>query len=48
MKSTDDGITFTDDLREEAVALIGAIAVAPSDTNVVWAGTGGNQLIAIR
>ncbi len=39
-KSTDGGNRWTPIFDEEPVAAIGALAVAPSDKNVVWVGTG--------
>jgi photosystem II stability/assembly factor-like uncharacterized protein len=39
-KSTDGGNRWTPIFDEEPVAAIGTLAVAPSDPNVVWAGTG--------
>src|ERR1700677_3820106 len=38
-KSTDGGNEWAPIFDEEPVAAIGALAVAPSDPNVVWAGT---------
>ena len=40
MKSTNAGASFSAIFEKEAVAAIGAIAVAPSDAKVVWVGTG--------
>ncbi|HEV8384087.1 MAG TPA: hypothetical protein VGQ11_04380 [Candidatus Acidoferrales bacterium] len=40
MKTTNNGITFDGIFEKEAVAAIGAVAVAPSDSKVVWVGTG--------
>lgn len=40
MKTSDNGGTFQGIFEHEAVAAIGAIAVAPSDPKVVWVGTG--------
>ena len=40
MKTTDNGETFSPIFEKESVAAIGAIAVAPSDSSVVWVGTG--------
>jgi len=40
MKTSDGGATFEGIFEDEAVAAIGAIAVAPSDSKVVWVGTG--------
>jgi photosystem II stability/assembly factor-like uncharacterized protein len=39
-KSTDGGIHWVPIFDKEPVASIGALAVAPSDPSVVWAGTG--------
>ncbi len=39
-KTTDGGIHWAPIFDEQPVASIGALAVAPSDPNVVWAGTG--------
>ncbi len=39
-KSTDGGLNWTAVFEKEPVAAIGAIAVAPSDSNIVWVGTG--------
>ena len=39
-KSTDSGATFVPVFDDQPVAAIGALAVAPSDPNQVWAGTG--------
>jgi len=39
-KTTDGGKTFEPVFDKEPVQAIGALAVAPSDPNVVWAGTG--------
>ena len=39
-KSTDSGATFTPVFDGQRVAAIGALAVAPTDPNIVWAGTG--------
>jgi hypothetical protein len=40
MKTTDNGGTFKGVFEDQPVAAIGALAVAPSDPAVVWAGTG--------
>ncbi|HLA77196.1 MAG TPA: hypothetical protein VJU18_06425 [Vicinamibacteria bacterium] len=40
MKTTDDGASFQGLFDKEAVASIGAVAVAPSDPKVLWVGTG--------
>src|SRR5512134_3256534 len=39
-KSTDGGIHWSPIFDSVPVSSVGAIAVAPSDPNVVWAGTG--------
>jgi len=44
MKTSDNGGTFQAIFEKEAVAAIGAVAVAPSEPKVVWVGTGeGND-----
>ncbi len=40
MKTTDNGGTFQGIFEKESVAAVGAVAVAPSDSSVVWVGTG--------
>ena len=40
MKTSTDGATFEAVFEKEAVAAVGAVAVAPSDAKVVWVGTG--------
>ncbi len=40
MKTTDNGGSFDAVFEHEAVASIGAVAVAPSDPKVVWVGSG--------
>lgn len=40
MKTNDNGATFSGVFEKEAVAAVGAVAVAPSDGKVVWVGTG--------
>jgi photosystem II stability/assembly factor-like uncharacterized protein len=43
-KTANDGSTFTSLFDKEAVASVGAVAVAPSDPRVVWVGSGeGND-----
>src|SRR6185369_1259060 len=42
-KSSNGGVTFEPVLDTQNVHSMGAIAVAPSDENVVWAGTGDNS-----
>src|SRR5436309_5428102 len=39
-KTTDSGRTFEPVFDDQPVQAIGALAVAPSDPNIVWAGTG--------
>ena len=39
-KTENAGITFEHVFRDEATASVGAVAVAPSNPNVVWVGTG--------
>jgi photosystem II stability/assembly factor-like uncharacterized protein len=39
-KTTNNGITFRPLFTNERVVSMGDLAIAPSDTNVVWAGTG--------
>ncbi len=44
MKTADNGITWSAIFEHEAVASIGDIAIAPSDSSVVWVATGeGND-----
>lgn len=40
LKTSDNGITFEFQFDRESSVSIGAIAVAPSDDNIVWVGTG--------
>ena len=40
LKTTNDGRTFTHQFDREATVSIGDVAVAPSDPNIVWVGTG--------
>ena len=42
-KSSNGGVTFEPVLDSQKAYSMGAIAVAPSDENVVWAGTGDNS-----
>ena len=39
-KTTNAGITFRPIFEHEKVVSMGALAIAPSDTDIVWAGTG--------
>lgn len=43
LKTTNNGITFEHQFDKEATVSIGAVAVAPSDPNIVWVGTGENN-----
>ena len=40
MKTTDNGSTFNAIFEKEATASIGDVAIAPSDSSVIWVGTG--------
>jgi photosystem II stability/assembly factor-like uncharacterized protein len=40
MKTSNDGATFGSIFEKEAVAAVGAVAVAPSNAKYVWVGTG--------
>src|SRR5690349_17887143 len=44
-KSVNGGQTFEPIFDDQPVAAIGAIAVAPSDPNIVWVGTGESWVI---
>src|SRR5437879_6430287 len=39
-KTTDGGVHWTPVFDDQPVSSVGSLAVAPSDPNVVWAGTG--------
>jgi photosystem II stability/assembly factor-like uncharacterized protein len=39
-KTTDGGVHWQPIFDDQAVSSIGALAVAPSDSNIIWAGTG--------
>jgi len=39
-KTTDGGITWNPIFDDQIVLIIGSLAVAPSDSNIIWAGTG--------
>jgi len=39
-KTTNAGVTFTAGFTDQAVYSVGALAIAPSDHNVIWLGTG--------
>ncbi|MBO0698076.1 MAG: PDZ domain-containing protein [Zavarzinella sp.] len=43
LKTTNNGVTFEHQFDREGTVSIGAVAVAPSDKNVVWVGTGENN-----
>jgi photosystem II stability/assembly factor-like uncharacterized protein len=43
LKTTNNGTTFTHTFDKEATVSIGDVAVAPSNPNVVWVGTGENN-----
>src|SRR3954468_16317655 len=40
LKTVNSGVTFEHQFDKEATVSIGAVAVAPSDANIVWVGTG--------
>ena len=39
-KTGDNGVTFDSTFDKQPVQSIGAVAIAPSDTDIVWVGTG--------
>src|SRR5262249_61290146 len=43
LKTTNNGTTFDHQFDHEATVSIGAVAVAPSNRDVVWVGTGENN-----
>src|SRR5580700_3143998 len=43
-RTTNRGTTWEPVTDSVGVASVGAVAVAPSDANIVWAGTGDNSL----
>src|SRR5579885_929705 len=43
LKTTNNGVTFEHQFDREATVSIGDVAVAPSNPNVVWVGTGENN-----
>jgi photosystem II stability/assembly factor-like uncharacterized protein len=43
-KTTDGGVHWQPIFDDQAVASIGALGVAPSDPNIVWAGTGEGKI----
>jgi photosystem II stability/assembly factor-like uncharacterized protein len=42
-KTTNNGVTFTPVFDHETTSSVGDIAIAPTDANLVWAGTGENN-----
>ena len=42
-KTTNDGTTFTPVFDHEGTSSVGDIAIAPTDANLVWVGTGENN-----
>ena len=43
LKTTNNGVTFEHQFDREATVSIGDVAVAPSNRNIVWVGTGENN-----
>jgi hypothetical protein len=43
IKTTNNGVTYVHQFDREATVSIGSVAVAPSDPNIVWVGTGENN-----
>ena len=43
LKTTNNGITFEHQFDRESTVSIGAVAVAPSNSSIVWVGTGENN-----
>ncbi len=43
LKTVNNGVTFEHQFDKEATVSIGDVAVAPSDRNIVWVGTGENN-----
>jgi S1-C subfamily serine protease/photosystem II stability/assembly factor-like uncharacterized protein len=43
LKTTNNGITFAHQFDHESTVSVGCVAVAPSDPNVLWVGTGENN-----
>lgn len=43
LKTTNDGLTFQHQFEKQGAASIGAVAVAATDPNIVWVGTGENN-----
>src|SRR5438034_755036 len=44
-KTGDNGVSFDPVFDKQPVLSIGAVAVAPSDSSVIWVGTGGTAFI---
>jgi photosystem II stability/assembly factor-like uncharacterized protein len=42
-KTTNGGVTFTPVFDNESTSSVGDIAIAPTDANLIWAGTGENN-----
>ena len=42
-KTTNGGVTFTPVFDHESTSSVGDIAIAPTDANLIWAGTGENN-----
>lgn len=42
-KTTNNGVTFTPVFDNESTSSVGDIAIAPTDPNLIWAGTGENN-----
>lgn len=42
-KTTNNGVTFTPVFDHESTSSVGDIAIAPTDPNLIWAGTGENN-----
>ena len=42
-KTTNNGVTFTPVFDHEGTSSVGDIAIAPTDANLIWAGTGENN-----
>ncbi|HEV8378703.1 MAG TPA: PDZ domain-containing protein, partial [Tepidisphaeraceae bacterium] len=43
LKTTNNGFSFTHQFDKESTVSLGCVAVAPSDPNIVWVGTGENN-----
>ena len=42
-KTTNNGVTFTPVFDNESTSSVGDVAIAPTDANLIWAGTGENN-----